>query len=422
MEDISNQKHIPGTARYTDICVKGSVEPPFCSELKNLQNRPIIFLATAFINDDNLFSNGLYQNVYLLYRMFEAMGYLSVLFINQKPTTLDKIPKYMRNIRIISGEDLSKSPIPVKFFVEIGMSVDENMHRFLKMLGARLCKLYLGNILNIDIETPIFMPDMYFAHHVKGLMDEIWVSPHYAVHAEYARALNNVSLEKKTPIVVPYIWDPQILTADGERKFSWRPPTGPSEDTFLILEPNISFQKCSLVPLLMIEAWFRKNPEWKGKVILTNGERLMLIPFFRESVWNNLELVKAGRVETQGRMSILKLLEQHPSAIPVCWQMNNEYNYMVLEYMWSGFPVLHNSGDWDKYGYYYGSIEEGVKQIETIRRVHYESLEIFKAGARQLAWNLSPYNPSIHKKWGEVLGDSHTVQGSGHASQAAPKS
>lgn len=367
--------------------------------------RPIILLATALITEDNIFMNGLFQNIYILYRMFEAMHCTPIMCVNTKPTNLSKIPKYMYDLRIMCCEDFQRSPIPVKAYIEIGMSVDQGMHTFMKMCGAKICKLYLGNILNIDVETPIFMRGMHFAHHVKGDMDEIWVSPHYNQHAEYARALNFVDIEKSGPMVVPYVWNSQILTADGERRFAWKPATKPEDDVFLILEPNISFQKCSLVPLMMIEAWFRKHKDWKGKVVVVNGERFLMNPFFKESIQQNLDLHKEKKIELRGRMDILSILREFPSAIPICHQINNEYNYMVLEFFAAGYPVIHNGSDWASYGYSYegSSISSGVRAIEVVRETHHSNKEIYKAHAEALQWKHSPYNPEIHRAWADAL-------------------
>ncbi len=380
---------------------------PYC-DLKQIPvvQRPIILLATALITDDNIFMNGLFQNIYTLYRMFEAMGTTPIMLVNKKPDNLDKIPKYMFDLRIMCGEDIVKQPIPIKMYLEIGMSMSADVHRFLKMCGAKICKLYLGNILNIDVENPIFMPYHNFAHHVRGVMDEIWTSPHYEMNAQYARALNFVDLEKKEEIVAPYVWDSTILTNNDERKFQWRPAAKPEEDVFLILEPNISFQKSSLVPLMILEAWFRKHPDWKGEVVLSNGERLLAVPFFRETIWKNLDLVKAGRVKVNGRKDILTLLKEYPSAIPICHQWNNEYNYMVFEFFFCGYPVLHNASNWSPYGYYYNgsNINQAVECIEKIRKHHHENKEIFKAHTKQLMWKHSPYNPDIHREWATLVG------------------
>jgi len=370
-----------------------------------LANRPIVVLATAAITHDNIFTNGLFQNVYVIYRMFESMGWIPIMLVNSKPKTLESVPWYMHDLRLLILEDCLATPIPVKLYIEIGMSIEEKFRKMFKMCGARICKLYLGNILNIDIETPMFYPKTFFSHHVIGSQDDIWVSPHYYQHSEYARAINHIDVETPKPMVAPYVWDPQILTDGGRRSFTWKPAATVADDVFLILEPNISFQKCSLIPLMIVEAWFRKNPEWKGKVILVNGRRLECVPFFNETIKPSLELATQGRIEVRDRMEILTILKEFPSAIPLCHQWNNEYNYMVLEFFTSQFPVLHNASDWKEYGYYYSHSDNagGVALIENIRANHFANMEAYKAHARALAWKHSPYNPDIQRGWQALI-------------------
>jgi hypothetical protein len=396
----------PGMTRYisTEDRLRAAPVQSMPTIAENLQ-KPVAMFATATITDENLFSNGLFQNIYLFYRMFEAMGWSSRMLVNKLPDNKAIIPSYMSDLKMVEMEEFVKHPYQVKVYIEIGMSIEDQMRRFLRMCGAKCCKLYLGNILNIDIETPIFYPAMHFAHHVIGELDEIWVSPHYYQHAQYARAMNHCPLEKPSPMVVPYIWDPQILTANGERRLEWRAAEKPEDEVFLILEPNISFQKSSLIALMMIERWYRSHPEWKGKVILINGERLELIPFTRDTVFKNLKLWKDKRIEIKGRMDIVTLLKTYPSAIPVCHQVNNEYNYMVLEFFWAKFPVIHNASDWAAYGYYYknSSLSEGVNCIEKIRGNHSQNLQIYEAHAKALQWRHSPYNPEVQRQWLDIL-------------------
>jgi hypothetical protein len=75
--------------------------------------RKIILLATAAITDNNIFANGLFQNVFVLYKMFESMGMCPMLIVNEKPKTLDNIPPMIRTARMIVAEELLKQPIPV---------------------------------------------------------------------------------------------------------------------------------------------------------------------------------------------------------------------------------------------------------------------------------------------------------------------
>jgi len=394
----------PGMTRYPYN--NANISPFKGLDTNPLIQRKVILLATAVITEENLFSNGLFQNVYVFYRMFESMGYLPIMIVNKKPETVEKIPWYMRDLRLISVEEIAKNPIPVSVYIEVGMSIDSNMRKFLKMCGAKIAKLYLGNILNIDIETPIFYPSMHFAHHVIGELDEIWVSPHYTQHAEYARALNHVDI-KRPNAAVPYVWDSQILFGGGDRKFQWKA----GKETFLVLEPNISFQKCSLVPLLIIDTWYRKQKAegktWGGEVVVINGERLLMVPFFKNTIWPSLDIVKDGLVKMRGRTDILSLLTEFPSGIPICHQWNNEYNYMVLEYFITGYPVLHNASDWANYGYYYpnSDITAGAEMLEKIRKSHAENIGLYKAHAAALTWKHSPYNPDVQKQWGKILDD-----------------
>ena len=374
-------------------------------KIPKLLERKIILLATATITDDNIFCNGLFQNVFFLFRMFEAMGFLPILIVNEKPKNLDKIPEVLRSVRIMCVEDLIKQPIPVAAYIEIGMSIDHVMRKFLKMIGSRTYKLYLGNILNIDTETPVFYPGMNFAHHVVGEIQDVWVSPHYGQHAQYACVINDVDPSASELKIAPYVWDSAILTMDGTRNMVWRPRRPAEEEVFLIMEPNISFQKSALIPLMIIEKWYRGNPSWKGKIVIVNGERIHGLPFFRQNILENLEVFKAGLIEIRGRMDMISVMKEFPSATFLCHQINNEFNYMALELLWAGFPVIHNATAWNEFGYYYkgSDICEGATVLTEVRSHHHDRLEAYKSYARTLAWKHSPYNPDIHRAWRTLL-------------------
>ena len=405
MEDPHGEL-LPGMTRMGPE--PGSTLKPYkmLQEIPDLIHRPIVLLATATITDDNIFANGLFQNIYLFYRMFDAMGWTPLLIVNSKPKNLDGVPDVLRNCRVICVDDLVKQPIPVKIYMEIGMSIDPSLRRFLKMLGARICKLYLGNILNIDIETPVFYPGMNFAHHVIGEMEEIWVSPHYGQHSEYATALNHVDVTTRRAQVAPYIWDSSILTDDGRRRVAWQAPPPGDTPKVVIMEPNISFQKSSLVPLMAMERWFRKHPEWNGEVIVFNGERLLQTPLFRDSILPTLDLHTKGKIKFNGRKDIISILRDNPSATFILHQWNNEYNYMLFELLWAGFPVIHNaSQSWGAFGYSYkgADLDHVGRLYDSVCLRHSHLLETYRSHARVLAWKHSPYNPDVQKAWSDLL-------------------
>jgi len=407
MKEMSNEAHnLPGMTRNFGNAVNNVVPFTDITSIKAVKERKIVLLATANITVDNVFSNGLFQNVYVIYKMFDAMGYAPILLINEKSEKSENIPKMLQKCRMLVTEDILKQPLPVVALIELGMSIDPLLREFVKMLGGKLIKLYLGNILNIDIETPIFYPGMYFAHHVIEKVDRIWVSPHYGQHAEYASYINHVVPPSDLKnMIAPYIWDPTFITRGGELKLQWEPRVKAEDDVIVIMEPNISFQKSSFIPLLAIERWYRKKRKWSGKVVVVNGMRISETPHFVKNIKPNLKIVQDGLVEFVERMDIVSAMTKWPSAMYVGHQYNNEYNYMTLEHFWCGFPVIHNSASWKAYGYYYdgNDIEGASQQIEDAWQNHSEKLEAYKSHSQALSWSHSPYNPDVQKAWDKLL-------------------
>ncbi len=368
-----------------------------------VNDRKVIMIGSSTINMKTIFNNGLIQNVYILYRMFQSMGYIPILLVQAIP---EDLPPYMSDLSILTIDSYLKTAIKVHTYIEVAMSIDTIVKQFLKQNGCKIYKLYLGNILNIDIESPLTYPGMYFVHHYIGDVDNVWVSPHYMQHSEYSKCVNGVPIKIPSP-PAPYVWDSAILTHGGTRSFQWNPPAKGSE-TFLLIEPNISFQKTSIVPLCILESWYRNLVDkgaWTGKVVIVNGNRLEVLPFFTNSLAQSYDLIKDGRVEFRGRMTIIEILTEFPSAIPICHQWNNEYNYMVLEYFHCLYPVLHNASDWSSYGYYYpnSDIATGVRTLEKIIASHKDTLENFKMHAKSLTWRHSPYNPDIQREWNSLI-------------------
>lgn len=363
---------------------------------------PAIILASNDVNDDTLFINGLTQNIVVLYEQFESLGYKSYLLQHGSSTTEKKA--FIHRYRTITTSDMIRAPMPIKAFIEIGMSIDANTRSYLRTIGAKIIKLYLGNILNIDIETIQNMPSMFFNHHIVGEIDEIWTSPHYKQHVHYAAVLNRTKIENSR--VVPYVWDSSLLTHYGAKEtIEWIPPTDWRNMDIVIMDPNISFQKCSFYSLLLIEAYSKKYPEWRGKVQVINGDRLQLNATAFNFVLPSLTMYTSGRIVLHGRKKIHTILKENRSACFMTHQWNNDYNYMTLELMYCNYPILHNSDGWNNFGYHY-SINAWDKAVETLHHAlafHNERLTIYKTHATNLIWKHCIHNPVIQEQWKALL-------------------
>ena len=371
----------------------------------SLFQRPVILIATASISDSNIFNNGLYQNCFILYKLAEAIGWLPIFVVNEKPKELTGIPELVRGCRVADVEDILKTPMPIKIYLEIGMSISSNLRHYMKMLGARNIKLYLGNILNIDIETPMFFPGMNFSHHVVGEQDEIWTSPHYEMNLEYAAVLNHIAPEPATAKIAPYVWDPCILTDDGRRHISWKPRRGDEKPCIIIMEPNISFQKTAIIPILIAEEYARQNPTVDFDLVILNGDRLNASGYFKANIEPYLSLATRGKITYEGRHDMITVMKKYPHATAICHHINNEFNYMVLEFLHAGFPVLHNCRAWKDFGYFYpdNDTRAGSGLMNDALITHIDRLEMYKSHSRALTWRHSIYNPDVQRAWKDLL-------------------
>ena len=364
--------------------------------------RKVIILATNEVNDQTLFINGLTQNIIVLYHLFESLGYRAYLLQHSIQATEKK--DFIKSYRTISTQDMVMKQLPIHAFIEIGMSLDSVTRGYLRTIGTKIVKLYLGNILNIDIETIQNYSTMFFNHHIVGEIDEIWTSPHYKQHVEYAAILNRTPIENSR--VVPYVWDSCFMTQYGNKEqFEWIPPTDWRDVDVVIVDPNISFQKCTFYSLLLVEAFSKKYPEWRGKVQVINGDRLKLSSNAHNNLLPSLELYRSGRVMLYERKKIHTILSENRSACFLTHQWNNDYNYMTLELLYANYPILHNSEGWSQYGYHY-SINAWEKAIQTLANAiqnHQENMRIYQTHAARLIWKHSVHHPDIQRRWKELL-------------------
>ena len=380
------------------ILPKEEIQPVVLSSLC-ANSKKIIILASNEINDESLFINGLTQNIIILYDLFESMGYSCRLL----QTTISTNKKtFLERYQYIKTNELVTSNQPFHIFVEIGMSIDESTRRHLHSSGTRIAKLYLGNILNIDIETIQNYPSMFFNHHIVGELDEIWTSPHYKQHVDYAAVINRTPICKSR--VVPYVWDPCFIQQYGTNLL-WTPPLKWETQDIVVTDPSISFQKCSFYSILLVEAFAKAHPEWKGKLHIVNGDRLKLSANAFNKFVSSLQMYKMNRMVLYPRKKINQIMTDHRSACFITHQWNNDYNYMTLELISYNYPILHNSEGWGQYGYYY-SINQwsaAIQRLYEALTAHKDQLPVYKTHAANLIWKHSIHNPGIQGRWRTIL-------------------
>jgi hypothetical protein len=374
------------------------VNSAYPQDIPSIDSRPVIFLTSVRISDDHIWANGLFQNVYVIYKLFETMGCMPFMLVDNNDNNKDA--NVHKKYRMMDFKTYAQKPFKVHSYIEMAMSCDPGIRKFFKNMGAKVAKLYMGNILNIDIETITFMKSVNFSHHVAGEIDEIWVSPHYDIHADYAGCINNLCGKTR---IAPYVWDPIFIEELG-KQYDGSPFSEQSARAFVIMEPNISFQKNSLMPILALEAYYRKYPDRVEQVIVVNGEKFKNTQWFMECIGSNLQLLKDNKLQLMPRAHMLNAAKAFKHAIIVQHQVNNHYNYSFLEWLTMGFPVVHNVPLFKSYGYYYegNDFYGAAEAIYTVTKTHQHNVAYYETKAKQLAYNFSIHNPENIKAWKEL--------------------
>jgi hypothetical protein len=248
------------------------------------------------------------------------------------------------------------------------------------------------------------MPSAEFMQRTSCELDGIFMSPHYGYIAEYAASLDNV-LERAA--TAPYIWEPYFVSQRHqlERGWAYQPREGNEPMNIVLMEPNISFQKCSLVPLLIAETLYRRRSDLIRQISVVNGDRLFANVHFRTSILPRLKLFNDGLINFLPRMTVIDSAKVHPKSVLIMHQIGNEYNYMLMDHMWMGVPVLHNAPSLKNHAYYYpeSNLEAGADMLENIILNHDSRHEAYMTSYKQLEWRFSPHNPDNIEGWKRVM-------------------
>lgn len=106
---------------------------------------------------------------------------------------------------------------------------------------------------------------------------------------------------------------------------------------------------------------------------------------------NSLNIVKDSKATFHGRNDIAGFMAQYADAV-VSHQWGNDQNYLYLDVLYGGYPLVHNS-PWLDAGYYYPDFnaQEGGRQLLLAAREHDASLADYRARAQRVIDSVNPF-------------------------------
>lgn len=203
--------------------------------------------------------------------------------------------------------------------------------------------------------------------------DELWTLPSF----NRSNAWYEVVYRTKVK-VAPFLWSPlffrHVIEALPSRHY-YEPR---SEKTVATFEPNINVVKTAVLPLSILELAHRAEPGLISKAYITNTGNLVKQPDVKKFVFRSLSIYKDHRLFFEQRYRFGWFLSQYADVV-LSHQWKNELNYLFIEALYAGYPLVHNSPYFADCGYYYPASDGYAGRDALIRalKTHDDNLESY---------------------------------------------
>ena len=346
---------------------------------------------------ESIFVNGCFQQAYFTMKALKKCGYDVILITADDDYTKFDYPQV--EIRKIAY-DGGWQDIDMVLFVS-AFSDDNNILKLLKSKNIKIVNQIGGNYFILTQEQIIFDVHNRNFFIANDYIDEVWLLPMYSFMKSYLEVMG------KRPVkVVPYVWDSEIIDEYClQNKIDIRYNKNQNNDkiTLVIMEPNMSIHKTCMVPLVISEAIDRKYHDRISKVLCFCPPDNKNFAKFA----NSLDIYKNSKLEFYPRMimpSVLNMLKKFDTQIIlISHNILNNLNFLPMEYLHLGYPVIHNSEPYCDVGYFYPNqdIHKGLECFERIINEHNKSYESDKLKIKK---KLQKFNPESQKNVNEYVG------------------
>lgn len=348
---------------------------------------------------DLLWSSGIGQNVVLLVLLLQRLA--SVAEVVAIDCSGAPPPHPLAVFSGVPTIDPDTAADRLDVIIECGMRAPAlTMQRF-RDRGGRLVSYMAGNSMAMNFEA--LASGMPHGETMSGVaFDAVWITPqHWRMNRAHCLLTRSAVVEQ-----VPHIWEPLFVEARaraaGLNPF-YKSEAGAGPARIGILEPNVNVLKTFHLPLLVAEEAFRAAPDAIDHVLLFNTSTIKLVPHFLE-LTSSLDLFRAGKLFSEGRLPIAEVLHRHVDAV-VVHQWENDLNYLYWDVLWSGHPLIHNSPSIEGAGYAYASFDPadgGRVLVDAIAR-HRGRAAAARGEALEFLRRFSIDSPEVRTRHEELL-------------------
>lgn len=330
--------------------------------------------------DESLWVNGIKLNAAMLYLLINKIdGYKAILV-----DTSGKVKDYSKIKMWDSSEFVTKNFYKVAndldVLIQLGTSFsDQDINMFRQDgLNAKIVKYNCGNNYIIEMERIIFddpekSPPMSWSQSC----DQVWYIPQQHKHNhDYYSIIHNTEA-----LVVPFVWDPYFidlrkkqLEEIGNNTVDYSHTSSTIDAKRVVsFEPNNNVIKFSMPLIMIVEHALRIGASFKDYKVCS-GQRMFKNKAFLEAI-SSLEIYKQGKIKYLGRYPIVNILTTDVDFV-ISHQWDNPLNYLYLDVMYLGYPLIHNAHMIKDAGYYYDdfNFKEGAHILKEALQKHDSNL------------------------------------------------
>lgn len=355
--------------------------------------------------NESLWINGIKLNaLYLANTLLSIGGHnVWILDTSDKVKDLSKVQWDTNKFKVFKFVDKWKE---VDLLITLGTSIPESYSIAIKKNNpnAKIVKYQCGNNYVVDMERVLFgdpaaegIPSWDKGH------DQTWLIPQQEHHnKEYFQLIYRHNPEDVK--VVPFVWDPMFIDRNSKllkslgKKHPQYTPKPVNEKKISVMEPNLNVVKYTLIPIMIVEAFFRNFGENAFKQLYVgSGNKLLKNKYFLGMI-KNLDMVnrKNPLVKFVPRYPVTTFLAEETDIV-LAHQWGNPLNYSYLDAIHFGYPVVHNADFIKDAGYYYRDFEifDGMKQLDIAINEHDNMLDEYRERNQKVLDRYLSTNPDV---------------------------
>jgi len=340
----------------------------------------------------HLFSSGIIQNAYFNYQCFEHLGLKPEFLCYDK----DPVPfgyKDLKMKQIVHGDISKFNPSDYFLVMTVTRSMDKTSYQMFKDAGVSVCAFICGNCIMFDQED--------FCRGSRGQAtfidsnsksDELWIIPSFWSSHDYLE-----TIRRSPSKVVPHLWSseiikeftPKIYKQPELKLFYDKTKYTGKKINILILESNMALLKNAWIPMVACEKLHQKYPDLIDNVYVFNYPK-------EDLAWqmaDSLQLDKDKKLRRFCRLSFPEILLH--------------FNSLYYETLYYNYPLVHNSPDLDKCGYFYPEFNIGkcVDKIIEASLTFHDDIEKNKIKNKKYLKRVDPLDPDVCKIWNQRIND-----------------